>query len=84
MKHLIDELGKVEKFGAPWRTTGNVFCSKMLKKYEPKITIWPMHYFIPFHPITIDAITPYEYVGKDKVYAKHFWGTTNKCYNKGT
>ena len=69
--------------GIPWKTTGNVYCADSLKKYEPDITIWPMHYFIPYHPITIDARTPFIYVGTDKVYAKHFWGTTNKAYAKG-
>jgi hypothetical protein len=83
LEHLIDELGKITNLGEPWKTTGNVFCAEMLKKYEPEIVIWPMHYFIPYHPITIDARKAYIYIGNDKIYAKHFWGTTNKCYIKG-
>jgi len=81
--HLIEELGKVTVFGEPWKTTGNVFCAEMLKKYEPKVTIWPMHYFIPYHPRTIDSEVPYKYIGNDKIYAQHFWGTTRNQYHKG-
>jgi hypothetical protein len=85
LENLIKELSLIpnENLDEPWKTTGNVFCANMLKKYEPEIVIWPMHYFIPYHPITIDAKTPYIYIGKDKIYAKHFWGTTHNNYNKG-
>jgi hypothetical protein len=83
LQNLIAELANIRVLGEPWKTTGNVFCANMLKKYEPKIMIWPMHYFIPFHPVTIDARTPYVYIGNDKIYAKHFWGTTNHNYNNG-
>jgi len=84
-KNLIDELSKLEvkDLKEPWKTTGNVFCANMLKKYEPKIMIWPMHYFIPYHPITIDAGKPYKYIGNDKIYSKHFWGTTRRKYHEG-
>lgn len=80
---LIDGLHDVTKFGEPWKTTGNVYCAAMLKKFEPKIVIWPMHYFIPYHPRTIEAGRPYKYIGTDKIYALHFWGTTNRVYHKG-
>ncbi len=55
----------------------------MVKKHNPKIMIWPMHYFIPYHPVTAEAKNPYEYIGNGKIYAKHFWGTTRRCYNEG-
>lgn len=80
---LIEELGKKKDLGEPWKSTGNVFCSEMLKKYDPKIMIWPMHYFIPYHPYTCESDVPYVYIGKDKVFAKHFWGTTRRKYGDG-
>ena len=82
-KSLIDGLHGVEVFDEPWKTTGNVYCASMLKTHNPRIMIWPMHYFIPYHPITIDAKEPIIYIGKDKIYAKHFWGTTHRNYHKG-
>ena len=85
LEKLIDGLHDLDtkSLREPWRTTGNVYCSEMIKKHEPKIKIWPMHFFIPYHAVTIDARKPYIYVGKDKVYARHFWGTTNRSYHKG-
>jgi len=80
---LIEGLHELEKLGTPWRTTGNVYCTQMLEICNPDIVIWPMHYFIPFHPRTIDSDVPYQYIGKDRVYARHFWGTTRKKYHEG-
>ncbi|MDD3711733.1 MAG: glycosyltransferase [Patescibacteria group bacterium] len=80
---LKDKTDNKVKLGPPWKTTGNVYCSEMVKKHNPKIMIWPMHYFIPYHPVTAEAKNPYEYIGNGKIYAKHFWGTTRRCYNEG-
>lgn len=83
MKKLNEEIGQITIFGSPWRVTGNQFCQRMVKKYNEKIVVWPMHYFLPEHPVTATSEHHYKYIGKDKIYAEHYWGTTNRNYNKG-
>lgn len=82
LKTLIKELGEVRVFKEPWKTTGNQFCQRMVRKHKPEIKIWPMHYFIPEHPRTTTSAEHFIYKGDD-VYALHFWGTTLNQYHKG-
>ena len=61
----------------PWRETGNLFLTTMIKKLDYKeITILPSYTFIPKHRTGI------EYKGDGKVYARHHWGTTKKIYSQ--
>ena len=83
IKKLISELSKVKKLEQPWKTTGNRFCTEMILKHKPRIKIFPMHYFMPYHPPTRYGESEYHYIGKDKVYATHKWGSTLNTYNKG-
>ncbi len=80
---LIKEISLIKEFGAPWKTTGNELCTTLVKKHNPDITIWPKHYFIPTHPKTAGSRIITKYIGKDKIYAKHFWGTTRNVYHEG-
>jgi mannosyltransferase OCH1-like enzyme len=80
---LIETLSKKKVLREPWKTTGNVFCMEMVRDHQPEIMIFPMHYFLPYHPRTYGTPVPYKYIGTDKVYATHKWGTTRKCYNEG-
>ncbi|XOB41789.1 MAG: glycosyltransferase family 32 protein [Candidatus Nealsonbacteria bacterium] len=80
---LNEEIGKIVNFGPPWRTTGNMFCQRMVKTYKPQIKVFPMHYFIPDHPRTATSHSHYKYIGKDKIYARHHWGTTRHAYKEG-
>lgn len=75
-KMLIDELAlKSEIGGEPWQTTGNCFMRDMIVMHpELPIKLWPSHYFNPVHH------TGLEYKGSGKIYAKQFWGTTQKLY----
>ena len=62
-----------------WESTGNLFLKNMIEKHNPKIKIFPSHYFIPKH---FKAKT-YRYSGPDKIYADQMWGTTRKTYHEG-
>lgn len=76
---IIDELILKENVLAkePWRETGNLFLTEMIKKYKnTEIKILPSYTFIPEHR------TGRIYKGKGKIYAKHYWGTTKNLYNK--
>ncbi|HOM27130.1 MAG TPA: glycosyltransferase [bacterium] len=88
VKHLIDDLyhkyeRELPNYPYPPSQTGNKFCTEELIKYAPEIKIFPMHYFIPYHPIDETEENSYYYRGKDKIYARHYWGTTFNNYNKG-
>jgi mannosyltransferase OCH1-like enzyme len=58
----------------PWESTGNGFLKELIAKHEPKIKIFPSHYFIPEHFLLKEQ----RYTGSDKVYADQLWGSTNK------
>lgn len=62
-----------------YKVTGNEFLYHMIKQHNPKIKIFPSHYFIPKH---FKAKTE-RYSGPDKVYADQMWGTTRNRYNEG-
>lgn len=72
---LVTELNKLEPHDLhpePFRSTGNAWLAKMIPQWQPKITIWPSHYFIPnFYLASVER-----YNGPDKVYADHVWGST--------
>jgi mannosyltransferase OCH1-like enzyme len=74
VKQLIDELHALYPMQLsphPWESTGNAWLSRVIPKYNPKITIWPSYYFIPEH---YDRSQKYH--GTEKIYAKHLWGST--------
>ena len=74
VKQLIDELHQLtadQLRYEPWESTGNAWLSRMIPKYNPKLVIWPSHFFIPEH-----FRKAFKYEGKDKVYAQHLWGST--------
>jgi mannosyltransferase OCH1-like enzyme len=74
VKQLIDELHALYPMQLsphPWESTGNAWLSRVIPKYNPKITIWPSYYFIPEH---YDRSQKYQ--GTEKIYAKHLWGST--------
>jgi mannosyltransferase OCH1-like enzyme len=62
-----------------WESTGNLFLKNMIELHNPKIKIFPSHFFIPKH---FKAKTP-RYIGPDKIYADQMWGTTRKTYDNG-
>ncbi|WP_162497365.1 glycosyltransferase family 32 protein [Roseovarius dicentrarchi] len=73
---LIDELSTLRprELGQPWKTTGNRFVASMIQKYDPQITIFPSHYFIPEH------FSGEKYTGPDQVFAKQLFGSTTDAY----
>lgn len=80
---IIEEINKKEELGIPWKTTGNILCGDLIKKYNPKIKIFPMHNFLQYQPRTFGNPNNYVYRGSGKSYAIHKWGTTKKCYQDG-
>lgn len=74
---LIEELSNlsIKDLNEPWKTTGNLFVAQMIEKYNPDITIFPSHYFIPVH---FEGLA---YSGNDKIYCKQLFGTTRSSYS---
>lgn len=84
LQNLITELSKKtpnDLSDKPWESTGNAWIPNMIKRYEPEITIFPSHYFIPNHY----SVKSKKYTGGDKIYANHVWGSTGggTNYQKG-
>lgn len=76
-KKLIDEISNIQTFASPPKTVGNRLMQKVLNEWEYNIKIRPQHYFLPEH---------YDwrvYKWNDKIYAKHYWGTTHWTYSNG-
>jgi mannosyltransferase OCH1-like enzyme len=71
--YMINKIKNIDNINnnAPWIVTGPLFLTKSIKelKYD-KIKIYPSYKFIPTH------LTGLSYNGKDKIYAKQYWGST--------
>lgn len=77
---VIDRLAELEPWEllAPFNSTGNQFLMRMIEeKNEKKLTIWPSHYFVPWHHSNPEKV----YDGPDRVYAEQKWGTATYAYN---
>jgi len=75
LAQLVSELSTIlpeNLSDKPWKSTGNEWLSYMIPKYNPKIKIFPSHYFIPNHY----SVKSEKYIGNDKIYADHVWGST--------
>jgi hypothetical protein len=62
-------------------STGNRFLARVLREERPPpeaVTIWPMHYFLPWHKSDPDT----RYSGPDTVYAEQQFGTSRWAYNR--
>ncbi len=63
-------------------STGNRFLGGVLKQEQTthdEVTIWPMHYFLPWHKSDPKKV----YSGPDTVYAEQQYGTSMWAYNRG-
>ncbi len=63
-------------------STGNRFLGGVLKQDQTppeEVTIWPMHYFLPWHKSDPEKV----YSGPDTVYAEQQYGTSLWAYNRG-
>lgn len=77
---VIERLAQLRpwELGKPWRSTGNRFLIQVIREIGmEKVTIWPSHYFIPWHHSDPKNV----YSGPDRVYAEQQWGTTRHVYN---
>jgi mannosyltransferase OCH1-like enzyme len=73
----ILELGKIDMVGKHgWQVCGNEFLATVAEKWKNQfpMKIYPSWYFLPKHG------TGLEYRGTDKIYAKHYWGSTFGIY----
>lgn len=74
LKHVIKHIGrrwKPETLRAPWRTVGNEYLARRLKRKPPKdFTVFPSHYFIPTFR------TGEKYSGDDPIYCEQLYGST--------
>ncbi len=82
LKIVNEEISKIEKFRTPPLTTGNILISKLIEKHKPRVTVFPMHIFMPYHPGAKPTGGRYKYIGKEKPLAKHHWGTSFSGYGR--
>lgn len=59
-----------------WKVTGNKLLTEAVKLTKFPIEILPSYIFLPEH------YTGEVYMGRDKVYARHLWGTTKNINDK--
>lgn len=78
-RELIDGLRRKTTVGEPWKTVGNAYMGEMFRKTTAKVKIFPSQYFNRPH-----FADNKEYDGPDKIYARQNWGTSTRCYAKGT
>ncbi|MEZ5912833.1 MAG: glycosyltransferase [Paracoccaceae bacterium] len=79
---VIDRLAALEpwELRKPFNSTGNLFLMQMIReKGMEGLTIFPSHYFIPWHHSDPDTV----YNGPDRVYAEQMWGSATYSYNRG-
>lgn len=75
MRLCVDELVNMSKLEGPaWWSVGPVFFTWVIRKHLYPIKVYPSHWFLPNH------YSGTRYVGKDKVYADHKWGTAMHLY----
>lgn len=76
VKYLVEKLADIrpQDLDVPWKSTGNLFVARAIEEYNPDIIIFPSHYFIPEH------FTGVRYDGDGSIYARQFFGATNKLY----
>ena len=82
LKIIIETLHKLrpeDLSNKVFMSTGNAFLKDMIELHNPKIKIFPSHYFIPLHFKNKNK----RYIGPDKVYADQMWGSTRHTYSKG-
>ena len=74
---FIDELGLIHDVTtSAWKVCGPEFFTKVISYHNIPITVYPSWYFIPEHG------TGETYDGTDKIYARHYWGTTFESYGE--
>jgi len=77
-KRLIELVSEITKFWKPQKTTWNRLMQKFNKENkEYNLKTLPLHPFMPEH------FNGWKYEWTDKIYSKHFWGTTNSTYEQG-
>ena len=75
-KELIDRIYRDKEMRHPVDSTGNRLMQRELSTTKHKYKRRPQHLFLPEH------FNWWKYTGKDKVYAKHYWGSTRGTYNQ--
>lgn len=75
-KRLIESIQDIETFTSSAKTVGNRLMQKVLNEKQYNIKFRPQHYFLPEH------YNWYRYQWPDKIYAKHYRGTTKGTYDQ--
>lgn len=79
LKKIIDTLHTKKQVEQPsWIFSGPKLFTEIIKQYK-NYTIYPSYMFMPRH-----ARTQERYSGNQKIYADHYWGTSEKTYQKYT
>lgn len=75
---LIQRISEVDplKLSEPSTSTGNLFVARTIRELQPKIVVFPSHYFNPDH------YTGETYKGSDVIYARQLWGTTHDLFKE--
>ena len=76
MEDYVKKMGEAKEITPCWRTIGGTLFTKCINDYGiEKVKILPPHYFWPEN-----LRGTIKYKGKDKIYARHYWGQTKKLY----
>ena len=76
LAQILDELSQLqpESLLTPFMSVGNRALRDLIKKWDPKISIFPSYFFNPRHH------RGETYNGDGPVYAEQLWGTTKGPY----
>lgn len=76
----MEELSEYDKpTSASWEFCGPGLLTRVLEDCDldlEKIKIYPSYVFLPVHG------TGLKYIGNEKIYADHYWGSTKELYGK--
>ena len=76
LKEYVEKMGVADQVEPCWNTIGAPMFTQAINKLKTdKDIILPPYTFFPE-----DRLGTIKYKGKDKVFARHYWGTTKKLY----
>lgn len=76
LEEYIERMGKAKKIEPLWSTIGGTLFTEVIQeKKDGDDVVLPAHTFYPEN-----SKKTIKYDGNGKVYARHYWGQTNKLY----
>lgn len=77
IQNYIEAMGSASKVEPVWSTIGGTMFTDMISKFQDKYTkiLKPISFY-PFNSKGVKTL------GRDKNYARHYWGSTHNLYGK--